>query len=264
MLISVPWHFYNQVYLLSTAWYIMLTSRHERTATHLHFYTSPFPIPAVRTNHLRSLNTFVTTKQAPIMKFSAVLPFFLSTLAMAAPIDDAEQTESTSDDKPPPSQVSIRGVKWNGSGCPSNGVQSIINADATIVTLLFSNYTASVGQGISRAEGRKNCQVSLDLQYPSGYAYSVADVTIRGYIDIDAGVTATVQSRYYFQGMTGGHDVSTHIFTHLIGNISNNSSGHQQIRHQWSFPQLFLQVRRHPRRIARLVAMWCPCSSTNQ
>jgi len=138
------------------------------------------------------------------MKFSAAIPIFFSTLSVAAPI--ADDVENSFDDKPPPSQVTIRSVRWNGSGCPSNGVQTIINPDATIITLLFNNYTASVGQGISRAEARKNCQVSLDLQYPTGYQYSVADVTIRGYIDIDAGVTATVQSRYYFQGMAGGRD----------------------------------------------------------
>jgi len=138
------------------------------------------------------------------MKFSAALPLFLSALAIAAPIDD--EVAAADDDKPSSSQVKIRSVRWNGSGCPYNGVQSILNPDATIITLLFNNYTASIGKNVPRSEARKNCQVSLDLQYPQGYQYSVADVTVRGYIDIDEGITATVQSRYYFQGAVGGKD----------------------------------------------------------
>lgn len=67
-------------------------------------------------------------------------------------------------------------------------------------TLIFDNYVASIGPGVAVTENRKNCQINLDLAYPSGFQYSIFNTVYRGYVGIDAGVTARQQSTFYFSG----------------------------------------------------------------
>jgi len=131
------------------------------------------------------------------MKFTTALPLFFAALSAAAPAQEAPADDT------PPSGVYVKGVTWNGSGCPKNGVQSQISDDKKVITLLFSEYQAQIGPGAkSRADARKNCQINLKLNYPSGYQYSVVGVITRGYVDIDAGVTGEIVSNYYFSGQS--------------------------------------------------------------
>ena len=51
-------------------------------------------------------------------------------------------------------------------------------------------------------ENRKNCQLNIDLEYPSGFQYSVFSQVYRGYVELDANVTALQQATYYFSGGT--------------------------------------------------------------
>jgi hypothetical protein len=67
-------------------------------------------------------------------------------------------------------------------------------------TLIFDDYVASIGPGVAITESRKNCQLDIDLQYPSGFQYSVFNADYRGYAALDANVTGTQQSTYYFSG----------------------------------------------------------------
>jgi hypothetical protein len=67
-------------------------------------------------------------------------------------------------------------------------------------TLEFDQFVASIGPGVAVSESRKNCQLILDLQYPQGWSYSILQTTFRGYVAIDAGVTATQEAVYYFSG----------------------------------------------------------------
>jgi hypothetical protein len=99
-------------------------------------------------------------------------------------------------------EVSIRQITVNGSGCPPGSVASSLSDDATQFTLLFSNFIASSGRGVSAPENRKNCQINLDIRYPNGWSYSVATVDFRGFVSVPRGVTAVQRSNYYFSGQT--------------------------------------------------------------
>jgi Domain of unknown function (DUF4360) len=61
---------------------------------------------------------------------------------------------------------------------------------------------ASIGTGVAVTENRKNCQINLDLRYPSGFTYSVLNTQFRGYADLAAGVTGVQSATYYFSGCT--------------------------------------------------------------
>lgn len=59
---------------------------------------------------------------------------------------------------------------------------------------------ASIGKGVAVTENRKNCQINLDLQYPSGFQYSILDTMFRGYVDLEKGISGTQSATYYFSG----------------------------------------------------------------
>jgi hypothetical protein len=67
-------------------------------------------------------------------------------------------------------------------------------------TLIFDEYVASIGPGVAITENRKNCQLKIDINYPSGFQYSVLALDYRGYAALDAHVNGTLQSTYYFSG----------------------------------------------------------------
>lgn len=99
-----------------------------------------------------------------------------------------------------PGYVHIRNISYAGSGCPAGSVARNVSPDLKAFTLLFDQYVAEIGPGIPLANSRKNCQVLIDLDFPSGWSYSVVTVDYRGFADLDRYVTGQQQSAYYFQG----------------------------------------------------------------
>ncbi len=99
-----------------------------------------------------------------------------------------------------PEYVRIRSISYAGSGCPAGTVSQNVAQDLKAFTLLFDSYIAEVGPGVQLNQSRKNCQIAVDLHFPQGWSYSILDVDYRGYASLEAGVTGTQQSAYYFQG----------------------------------------------------------------
>ncbi|KAH8590254.1 hypothetical protein B0O99DRAFT_521731 [Bisporella sp. PMI_857] len=56
------------------------------------------------------------------------------------------------------------------------------------------------GNGEPATEKTKSCQLNLSLQLPDGVQYTVVDVGTRGYVGLDAGVTATQANTYSLAG----------------------------------------------------------------
>lgn len=140
----------------------------------------------------------------------------LAVAVIASPLSPSATSSAV---LPNPSQVYINGITYGGTGCPQGSLSSFISADRqTFVnawtftavvadlyvpyrfTLIFDEYVASIGPGVAITENRKNCQLDIDLQYPSGFQYSVFNADYRGYAALDANVTGTQQSTYYFSG----------------------------------------------------------------
>lgn len=131
------------------------------------------------------------------MKFSTSIPLFLAAFASAAPIEDSSNAE------PDPSGIFVKDIKYNGSGCPAGSVSSQFSDNRKIFTITFNKYEANIGPNVQlRSDARKNCQLNLKMNYPSGFQYSVVGFITRGYADIDAGVTAEIGSIYYFSGQS--------------------------------------------------------------
>ena len=99
-----------------------------------------------------------------------------------------------------PSGVYIKDVKYNGTGCPRYSVEQSLAPDSKAFTLTFSDYIAEAGPGISLRDGRKNCQITVDLDFPAGWQYALMSFDYRGFAYLDKGVQAEQGVSYYFQG----------------------------------------------------------------
>ncbi len=99
-----------------------------------------------------------------------------------------------------PDYVRVKSIAYNGSGCPVGSVATNVASDRQAFTLLFDQYIAEVGPGVPFRERRKNCQINLDLDFPSGWSYTIFTVDYRGYAALERGTKASQQASYYFQG----------------------------------------------------------------
>ena len=102
-----------------------------------------------------------------------------------------------------PDWVRIRSLTYAGTGCPAGSVAQNISPDNLAFTLLFDNYVAEAGPGVPLSQGRKNCQINVDLEYPAGWTYTLISIDYRGYANLDPGARGTQKATYYFQGSAG-------------------------------------------------------------
>jgi len=112
----------------------------------------------------------------------------------------APPAATTSPVAPNPTQVSIESIAYGGTGCPQGSVGSFISADRTTFTLIFDSFVASIGPGVAVTANRVNCQLNINLKYPSGFQYSILGTQFRGYSKLDKGVTGVQSATYYFSG----------------------------------------------------------------
>jgi len=139
------------------------------------------------------------------MRFAAAL--LLPALAAATPValdpptrvlDGRWQGPPTGSPAAAPSGVTISSVSFSGNGCPQNSVSTSISTDKTVVTFGFDSFQTYIGPGTSVSDHTKNCQLHLNLLYPSGFTFAVVDATYHGYAQLDSGVSGTFLSTYYF------------------------------------------------------------------
>lgn len=108
------------------------------------------------------------------------------------------------DEAPDPNQVHIAALRYGGTGCPQGTVADLLSPDAKAFTLLFDAYVAEAGPGLSLTQGRRNCQIVVDLRFPQGWSYTIFQVDYRGYARLDSGTSGVQRTNYYFQGQAMG------------------------------------------------------------
>lgn len=101
---------------------------------------------------------------------------------------------------PPEGSVYIEDIVYGGTGCPNGTVGTSIAPSGLNFGVSFDQYIAGMGEGYTRADKRKHCELRINLRVPSGYSYAIADIIYRGYAELDKGIIGTLKSRYRFQG----------------------------------------------------------------
>ena len=68
-----------------------------------------------------------------------------------------------------PQQVRVVGVSLLGSGCPAGTADVQIDATKTLMEVTFSEYIIQTGPGTKAADWRKNCKLTLNLEFDEGF-----------------------------------------------------------------------------------------------
>lgn len=124
----------------------------------------------------------------------------------------------TISDAPPSDKMTINVATVIGTGCPTGTAAVAVSPDNTAFTVTYSQYIAEVGPGIAATAARKNCQLNLQINVPSGFTYAISQTDYRGYANLAAGATAIEKASYYFAGMSAGGAISHN----LTGPMDNN------------------------------------------
>lgn len=156
-----------------------------------------------------------------------------------------EETDEVEDDSPAQSEPSpnsdgldgfaIKAITAKGSGCPEDSVAINISEDQKAFTVTFGDFGIEVGPGVARS--KKSCRLTLKLDVPKGWQYSVASFNHRGFIALDEGVEALHATRYFFKGkgkgggfrhQEVGEIAKDFVYTDKVGILS------AQLSHEWS------------------------------
>jgi hypothetical protein len=129
---------------------------------------------------------------------SAFVALFAFATPSATPVNQIAEPPYFTD--VPTEQMAIEVLTVNGSGCEPGTAAVAVSADNTAFTVTYSDYLAMVGVGASPTDFRKNCQLNLAVQVPSGFTYAIASVDYRGYAFLEQGATGQQRASYYFQG----------------------------------------------------------------
>ncbi|GAA2115364.1 DUF4360 domain-containing protein [Streptomyces synnematoformans] len=122
--------------------------------------------------------------------------------ALVAATTLSAQTATASEEPAdgPAEQIKVDIQTINGSGCSAGTAAVAANADNTAFTVTYSDYLAAAGAGASPLDFRKNCQLSLVLDVPSGFTYAIQSVDYRGYAYLADGASGLEQASYYHMG----------------------------------------------------------------
>lgn len=99
-----------------------------------------------------------------------------------------------------PDNVQIRNYSYSGTGCPGGSLSTNVSPDLQTLSLLFDSFIAEIGPHVSQISSRKSCTVTMNLSYPNGWTFAVAEVKSFGYASLERGVNATQSASFHFQG----------------------------------------------------------------
>jgi hypothetical protein len=70
-----------------------------------------------------------------------------------------------------PSKVQISGISLLGTGCPAGSADVQVDATGTLFEATFSAYEVQTGPGTTASDWRKNCKLTMNMDFDSGFQY---------------------------------------------------------------------------------------------
>ncbi|KAL2266940.1 hypothetical protein VTJ83DRAFT_4217 [Remersonia thermophila] len=102
-----------------------------------------------------------------------------------------------------PSSVRVRGISLLGSGCPAGSADVQIDATKTLIEVTFSEYIVETGPGTRAADWRKNCKLTLNLEFDEGFQFATLATDMSGFAQIPTGSRGICTNTFDFTGATG-------------------------------------------------------------
>lgn len=124
------------------------------------------------------------------MKVFSTVAFFLGLAAAAPSVLEARAGK--------PSKVKIHGISLLGTGCPRGSADVQVDATGTIFEATFSEYTVETGPGTKASDWRKNCKLTMNMEFDDGYQFTIMDTDMSGFAQIPRGATGTCKNVFNF------------------------------------------------------------------
>jgi hypothetical protein len=102
-----------------------------------------------------------------------------------------------------PQHVRVVGVSLLGSGCPAGSADVQIDATKTLMEVTFSEYIIQTGPGTRASDWRKNCKLTLNMEFDEGFQFSTLSTNMKGFAQIPAGARGQCTNVFDFTGVTG-------------------------------------------------------------
>ncbi|MGK4005854.1 DUF4360 domain-containing protein [Sorangium sp. So ce1036] len=99
-----------------------------------------------------------------------------------------------------PDRVTIDRITYFGTGCPAGTADVDVIDDRTAFLVTYRRFQAQAGPGVPLTQTSKACTLTIFLNYPAGWTYSVASVVYRGNVSLGPGTLANLRFRYSFPG----------------------------------------------------------------
>ena len=145
------------------------------------------------------------------------LTFFLLFALIAALASAVPAAVSQAAPTVPPaggvSLVSLEVTLDGSSGCRPGTVSALLASDYSAITLLFDQFSAADGPKAGNAKKRAFCRVSIGMAAP-GWAFDVTSADFRGYVLLEKGVNATIESRWKW--VLDGQDLKGKVYASLL------------------------------------------------
>ncbi|TDD86805.1 DUF4360 domain-containing protein [Actinomadura rubrisoli] len=100
----------------------------------------------------------------------------------------------------PPDNVSVDVVSVDGSGCPAGTSSVAISNDKTSFTVSYSDFLVYASGNAPPAASRKNCHMTVRVNAPDRWTYSVSGVDHQGFAGLESGASAVEWTDIYFLG----------------------------------------------------------------
>lgn len=101
---------------------------------------------------------------------------------------------------PPAGEVTLTIATVNGSGCRPGTAQATMAPDNTGFRVTYADFTAQRGGSARPTDLRKNCQISIQVQAPEGFAYAIARVEHHGHAQLGSTATGRQRTNFYLSG----------------------------------------------------------------
>ncbi|RYO91608.1 hypothetical protein DL763_004923 [Monosporascus cannonballus] len=101
---------------------------------------------------------------------------------------------------PAPEKVKVHSVKLLGSGCPKGTADVTVDATGSLFEATFSEYIVQTGPKTKAADHRKNCKLTINMEFDSGFQFSILETSMKGFAQIAKGAHGRCTNTFSFTG----------------------------------------------------------------
>lgn len=142
----------------------------------------------------------------------------------ASPLDAAPATLA-------PGNVRIIGASLLGTGCPSGPADVRCDASGTRLDIYFPEFSVKTGGGTQASDWRKNCKLTINMEFDAGFQVSTRTTSLRGYARLPSGASGQCSSTFDFTGGSSSANYVTELDGPREGSFEITSSASAQ---RWS------------------------------